>query len=180
MINSARPSLLTATACAFSLYQTTAALFLYRKPAENCRRSGGAPGTGSSTAGRDTDVRAEGFPTLRPITGNGYTPAGPIPHNPGEARQRAEGTTKNRRSVTREGLPPGDRISSAAHRPTLQGDRETMREIQPPPCIILYRQQVDRGATQKIYIPRPAVSANCRNYNELPGNYQQPAVSLSK
>ena len=155
MINSARPSLLTATACAFSLYQTTAALFLYRKPAENCRRSGGAPGTGSSTAGRDTDVRAEGFPTLRPITGNGYTPAGPIPHNPGETPQRAEGTTKNRRSVTREGLPPGDRISSAAHRPTLQGDRETMREIQPPPCIILYRQQVDRGCNLKIIYSPP-------------------------
>ena len=130
------------------------ALFLYRKPAENCRRSGGAPGTGSSTAGRDTDVGAEGFPTLRPITGNGYTPAGPIPHNPGETRQRAEGTTKNRRSVTREGIPPGDRISSAAHRPTLQGDRETMREIQPPPCIILYRQQVDRGGKLNfIYSP---------------------------
>lgn len=85
-------------------------------------------------------------------------PAGPIPVYPGETPQRAEGTTKNRRSITREGVPPGDRISSAAHRPTLQGDRETMREIS----------------------PRPAVSANCRNYTELPGNYQQPAVSLSK
>ena len=116
----------------------------------------------------------------RSQTTGAQPPAGPIPVYPGETPQRAEGTTKNRRSITREGVPPGDRISSAAHRPTLQGDRETMREIQPPPCIILYRQQVDRGGKLNFIYSPPCCISNYRNYNELPGNYQQPAVSLSK
>ena len=153
MINSARPSLLTATACASSLYQTTRSPFPLSETCRKLQTIRGCPGyqqphswTGYRCTGRGfsnsaTDHRRRGHNPRQALY-------------PGETPQRAEGTTKNRRSITREGVPPGDRISSAAHRPTLQGDRETMREIQPPPCIILYRQQVDRGCNSKnIYSP---------------------------
>ena len=182
MIYSARPSPLTATACASSLYQTTRSPFPLSETCRKLQTIRGCPGyqqphswTGYRCTGRGfsnsaTDHRRRGHNPRQAL----------YPYTRERHRNGQRGRQKTGAVLRVRVYPPGDRISSAAHRPTLQGDRETMREIQPPPCIILYRQQVDRGATQKIYIPRPAVSANCRNYNELPGNYQQPAVSLSK
>lgn len=148
MIYSARPSPLTATACASSLYQTTRSPFPLSETCRKLQTIRGCPGYQQPHSWTGYRCTGRGF-------SNSATDHRRRGHNPRQAlypytRERRSngqrGRQKTGAALHVRGYPRG---TGSAAQPIDRRCKAILEKcaIQPPPCIILYRRQVDRGAT---------------------------------